>query len=212
MILSKRLEEIASLVETEKVIDVGCDHALLSIYLTKEKEKECIAVDISPNVILRAKKNIERYQLQDKIQILVNDGIKNIPLTGDETIIIAGMGSTTILKIIEEVKENPLIVCSNNDQEFLRRGLVKKGYFIEEEKVVFSKNRYYILIRAKKGKKVYKEMEYILGPILLRKKEPHYFRYLYAYYKNVYVKIPLQEKRRRKKIEKIIITIKNLLK
>ena len=127
MILSKRLEEIASLVETEKVIDVGCDHALLSIYLTKEKEKECIAVDISPNVILRAKKNIERYQLQDKIQILVNDGIKNIPLTGDETIIIAGMGSTTILKIIEEVKENPLIVCSNNDQEFLRRGLVKKG-------------------------------------------------------------------------------------
>lgn len=212
MILSKRLEELASLVETKKVIDVGCDHALLSIYLTKEKKKRCIATDISKKVILRAKKNIEKYHLQEEIQTWVTDGVKTLPLTGEESIVIAGMGSTTILKIINEVKDNPLILCSNNDQETLRRGLVQRGYYIEEEKVVFENNRFYVLMRAKKGEKKYTDIEYLLGPILLKKKEKVYFQHVFLYYKKIYPKIPIQEKKRKEKAEKIIEVLKNLLK
>ena len=34
--LSKRLEAIASLITTDSIIDVGCDHGYLDIYLTKK--------------------------------------------------------------------------------------------------------------------------------------------------------------------------------
>ena len=37
MKLSKRLEVIANLVDTKRVIDVGCDHGYLDIYLTLYK-------------------------------------------------------------------------------------------------------------------------------------------------------------------------------
>ena len=34
--LSKRLETVASLITTDSIIDVGCDHGYLDIYLTKK--------------------------------------------------------------------------------------------------------------------------------------------------------------------------------
>ena len=47
MILSKRLEIVATLVDVgSRVIDVGCDHAYLDIYLTKNNNNKCIATDI----------------------------------------------------------------------------------------------------------------------------------------------------------------------
>ena len=50
MQIRKRLKAIASLVEKgSKVIDVGCDHALLDIYLTLYNSNECIASDINKN-------------------------------------------------------------------------------------------------------------------------------------------------------------------
>ena len=47
--ISRRLEAIASLVEdNKKIIDIGCDHALLDIYLIKNKKNlNIIASDIN---------------------------------------------------------------------------------------------------------------------------------------------------------------------
>ena len=39
--LSKRLKAIASLVDGENVIDIGCDHAFLDIYLTIQGNQSC---------------------------------------------------------------------------------------------------------------------------------------------------------------------------
>ena len=60
--LNKKLIAIASLIEPEDiVIDIGCDHAYLAIYLKKEKLcKEVYASDISENVIKIAIENIKK--------------------------------------------------------------------------------------------------------------------------------------------------------
>ena len=64
MKLPKRLNAIASLIEKDtNVIDVGCDHALLDIYLTLQNKNKCIATDINENALNIAKKNIKNYKI-----------------------------------------------------------------------------------------------------------------------------------------------------
>ena len=54
-----RIESIYSLIdESDKVIDVGCDQAKLSIMLARRNQSS-IACDISENVIKRAKMDIK---------------------------------------------------------------------------------------------------------------------------------------------------------
>ena len=58
--LSKRLSAIASFVLNNAVIaDIGCDHALLDIYLSKNNIiKKSFAIDITKGALNQADKNI----------------------------------------------------------------------------------------------------------------------------------------------------------
>ena len=59
MILYKRLKAITEYIEEGvRVIDVGCDHALLDIYLTLEKKNKCIASDMNLKVLAKTKEMI----------------------------------------------------------------------------------------------------------------------------------------------------------
>ena len=61
---SKRLLEIASLVPVHStVVDVGCDHGLLDIYLTLHRNCKCTASDINENCLKSARENIKKYSL-----------------------------------------------------------------------------------------------------------------------------------------------------
>src|SRR5574344_332090 len=102
--LSKRLLEISKLIPKEaNVIDIGCDHALLDIYLTLNNDNKCIASDISEKVIQNANKNIKKYNLTDKIETIVSDGIKNIQIKNNSVIVISGMGTHTIIDIVKNI-------------------------------------------------------------------------------------------------------------
>ena len=102
MKLSKRLQTVASFVpDNSKIIDVGCDHALLDIYLMENlKNIQILATDINENPLQIAKNNLEKYNFQDKITLKQMNGIENIPKTID-TIIIAGMGGILITDIVK---------------------------------------------------------------------------------------------------------------
>ena len=61
MNLSKRLNAVATLVDIGvRVIDVGCDHAYLDIFLTQNNDNNCIATDINENALNGAKYNIKK--------------------------------------------------------------------------------------------------------------------------------------------------------
>ena len=172
--LSKRLLSIANLVDdNSKVVDIGCDHGLVSIYLAMNKQNiSIIASDINQNALDNAIKNINKYHLEDKIKVCLSNGLENI---NDEidTIIISGMGGHTIIDILTNNQEklntvNNIIIQSNNDIEYVRRKIVKLGYYIKKEELILDKNIYYTVILFTKGKKKYTNKEYYFGPILLK--------------------------------------------
>ena len=76
MNISARLRTIASLVkDNSSIVDVGCDHVLLDIYLTKYKNVHCVASDNKASCLNNAISNIKKYNLEDKIKTILCDGV-----------------------------------------------------------------------------------------------------------------------------------------
>lgn len=200
--LSKRLEKIAELVDTNVVVDVGCDHALLDIYLTKKGYK-CIAIDNKETVLKNAYENIKKNNLLDEIKIILSDGLDNYEIKGNESVIIAGMGTNTILKIIKN-NINTLIIQSNNDLYKLRKNICKKGYYIDKEIVVYDK-KYYNIIRFKKGNKKYSYYNYYFGLYM----DDNYKKYLYNKLNKTYNKIPFKNIIKKIKYKNLLIKLKH---
>lgn len=179
MKLSIRLQAIADLVkENTKIVDVGCDHGLLDIYLTKEKNVSCIASDNKQSCLDNAINNIKKYNLDGKIETILSNGLEKIDVNKLDTVIISGMGTTTILEIIKNKDIKHMIIQSNNNLYELRKEITKLGYYIENEDVVLD-YKYYVIIEFKKGYKKYNNFELKYGPILLKKDKKEYFNYLY---------------------------------
>lgn len=185
MNLSKRLQAVATLVDIgARVIDVGCDHAYLDIFLTQNNNNKCIATDINENALYIAKKNIKKYKLSDKIETKLTDGLTDIEINSDDNIVISGMGTHTILEILKTNNLNDtLIISSNNNVDILREEVIKLGYLIDSEIFLIDKNKPYIIIKFKKGFKKYKKIDYMFGPIL--KNNIEYKMYLKNKYNNI---------------------------
>lgn len=177
--LSKRLEQIASFItkDNKKIIDIGCDHGLLSIYLAnKYNDIKIIASDINKNALNNAVNNIRKELLEDRIETRLGSGLDIVKINEIDTIIISGMGTTTIVNILNNSKEklnsvNTMIIQSNNDLYLLRKYITKLGFFIEDESLVEDKNIIYTIIKFSKGNKKYNYKELYLGPVLIRKND-----------------------------------------
>ena len=183
--LSKRLKTTGDLILSKKsniIIDVGCDHALLDIYLLQNDEKlKIIASDNKEKPLENARKNIEKYSFLNKIEVCLKEGINNISKDVD-TVVISGMGCETIIDILNNDKEelnhvNRLIVSSNNKYPQLREEIVKLGYKINEEKIVYEDNKFYIIIEFIKGNKKYTKRELFFGPKFLKNKDKDFIDY-----------------------------------
>lgn len=183
MKINTRLKTIGDLVEANSFcLDVGCDHALLDIYLVKQKKNiKAIASDIATGPVEQAKANIKRERLEDEIEVRIGDGLDTYSDEVD-TVIISGMGGRSIIGIC---KNNPkalkkvktLILSPNNYQEDVKRYLCKSGFYIENEEFVKDKKFIYQIIIFKKGKKKYSKKEYFFGPVFLEKKGPLFREY-----------------------------------
>lgn len=157
MKLSKRLLTVASFVpDNSKLIDVGCDHALLDIYLMKNlKNIKILATDINENPLKIARNNIEKYNLQDKIELKQMNGIENIPSFID-TIVISGMGGILITDILKKEKlknVKTIILAPNNEFTKVRRHLKKINFYIEKEQLIIDDKKTYLILLLKKGKR-----------------------------------------------------------
>lgn len=184
MRINERLKLVASFVEENKnVIDVGCDHALLDIYLNINRNNiRTVASDIKEGPLEIAKNNIKKYHLEDKIEVRLGNGIDTIDDKID-TIVISGMGGLTIIGILKYkkhlLKNVDTIILSPNSEIFrTRKEITKLGYFIEDEELIEEKKQVYHVIKFKKGKKHYTKNDFVLGPILKSKKSKTFITYL----------------------------------
>ena len=187
---SERLLTIASLVDKEDIVlDVGCDHGYLSIYLKENKLcKNVYASDINKNALNNATYNIEKKNLD--IVVFLSDGLNNIPVFFN-TAVIAGMGTETILHILDsEKRPDKLILASHNDYYKLRKEVNKLGYKIDREVVVYEKGHYYVILKCLKGRQKlsYPELKFGLSNNL------DYYNYLIQKNKELIKKVPLSKK------------------
>ena len=72
MKINDRLKKIGDLVDANSLcLDIGCDHALLDIYLVKEKnQQKAIASDIALGPLEKASENIKKNRVEDKVELL----------------------------------------------------------------------------------------------------------------------------------------------
>ena len=188
--LSNRLKAIVKFVDKkDSVVDVGCDHGYLSIYLKEViKVKKIIASDINQNALNSAINNIKKSNLD--IETVLSDGIKDVNLKGINTLVISGMGTSTIIHILSDRDKlkniNKLLLQSNNDHEDLRRNLNKFGYYLEDETYTFDKGKWYVTCKFIKSEQTNNEEVIKYG--LLNNQE--YNQYLLDYEKNIIKRIP----------------------
>ncbi len=173
--LSKRLITIANYIEDNtNMVDIGCDHGLLDIYLYQNRNNiKIIASDINSKAAGNAIKNIKKCKLDEFIEVVVSDGLDNIDTSNLDTIVISGMGAHTIVGILysnlRKLKTIKNVVAqSNNDIDFLRERITKIGYYIENETLVKESGIIYTVIKFKKGKRFYTKRELYFGPCLMK--------------------------------------------
>lgn len=182
-----RIEVIASLVTKDvSVIDIGTDHGYVPIYLYQNNITHKItASDISTKVINNTLNNLKKYHLEDKIELVVSDGFKNIDKKYDEAI-ITGMGTNSIIDILTSSNNIPdsLIIGSQKNTYELRIFMQEFGYKIVKEVVIKEKGIYYVIIKYNKGIDNLNELELLLG----KSNNQEYFDYLKNKYIDIYNK------------------------
>ncbi len=183
MKLSKRLEKVAHMVDHgSTVMDVGCDHALLDIYLIKQKiAKSCLASDLHEGPLAQAKKNIKEYKVENEIQTALGNGLEPIH-DGIDTVVISGLGGLTMIGMVKYTpfrlnQVKTLILSPNSDCVFVREYFLNHGFYMEDEALIEDHHIIYPVLKLKKGARSYQKLDYQFGPILRQKKEPLFNQY-----------------------------------
>ena len=193
---SKRIKFIASLIDaSDKVLDVGTDHALLPIYLVKNNiTKVADGSDISSVVLENAKNNLIKYKMDSIINLFCSDGIKSVDINKYNTLVITGMGFHTIKDILDNGNLdgiNKMIIQSNNNHEEFRKYINSINYKIISDYYIFDKGKWYLVSLISKGKQMLSGIEYVCGLYNINNKE--YYKYIIKKYKNILKNVPPME-------------------
>ena len=184
--LSKRLKTVASFVTPGKrIADVGTDHGYVPIYLVQsERTPYALAMDINKGPLSHAKDNILRYNLQNRIETRLSNGLREYNRGEADSIIIAGMGGNLMVQILSEAFDKwkddaELVLSPHSEAELVRRYLSENNMVIEEECMLIDEDKYYVVMRAVSGKSDYEnEAHFRYGKLLLERKDAVLYEYL----------------------------------
>lgn len=169
------------------VIDVGCDHAYLAMYLVDNNiANDVIASDVNKGPLLVATNNINASGLSSRIKTILSNGISNIDTNDIQTMIIAGMGGNTIINIInndidKSHKFSEIIIEPQSDIYKIRKFLNDNCFEIIDENMVIESNKYYPIIKCKYSPlntKTLSDVELNYGSILLLNKNNILYEFL----------------------------------
>jgi len=172
--LSKRLNSCLDYTKGfYKLADIGTDHAQLPIAaITKKHVSYALAIDNKKGPYEIAKKHVEISKLENKISVILGEGLLEIDDAVD-VVVISGMGGSLIAEILLKADLKNIrrfILQPNNDSFFVRKALMEINYKIEDEQIISDKNKHYDLIIAKQGKEYYNNLQLTFGPINLLNK------------------------------------------
>lgn len=207
--INLKLKTIASFIAKEDtVLDTCCDHAYLAIYLKQNHLcKEVYASDINPNALDVACKNIRASHVN--ITTYLSDGFKNINNGDIDTAVIAGVGTNTVLDIIDgaPLSIKKYIISSNNNQDELRFSLYQRGLYIQEEKAILDKGKFYVIMLVTKNYIKENKLSFKYG----KSNNRDYFLYLIKKEQDVLAKIPRNKFIKRLKHKRNIYRLRKII-
>lgn len=180
----KRLEAAAKLVRPGAfVADIGTDHAYLPIYLVgKGIATRAIASDINRGPLDRAASNIRAAGLEERITLLLTDGVVGLCGLGITDYIICGMGG----ELIDSITKAPflrdpsvlLILQPMTKPELLRAGLLSRGFSIRDERLAEEAGRVYQIFSASFTgiQAAYSDAELLLGKENMTRGDELYYK------------------------------------
>ncbi|MBQ0058971.1 MAG: SAM-dependent methyltransferase [Lachnospiraceae bacterium] len=184
--LSGRLQTIADMIDPcGAVTDVGCDHALLSIYLLEQGKVDfALGSDLREGPLKMAEANKERAGFTDQLSLVKWDGVPASPPDG--ALVIAGMGGMLMARILNDAADrlhhfSQIILEPQSDLDVLRKAVASLGFFISDEEMVIDEGKYYAVIKAQPGtQEPLTDKEWLYGPFLIRKRNEALKGYLLA--------------------------------
>lgn len=155
MKLTERLFQVAQFCKgSHTVIDVGCDHAKLPIYLIEHNwAQQAIATDIRKGPVDTARRNIQHAGLGDKIRAHLCNGLSDFTAADGDCVSIAGMGGDEIISILSQAAwlqsaDHVLVLQPQTQEHKVRKYLRETGFSITEEQVAIEGRRVYIVLKA----------------------------------------------------------------
>ena len=212
---NKRLQAIAKFINQEdKVADIGTDHGYLAIHLYEEKKcSYVIASDINANALSVAKKNIKEHHLEKKIPCILSNGLEKIPISKIDTVVIAGMGSHTILNILKHPNVSKLkniILQSNKDYELLRKTMKQLGYCLKKETYLEEKGHDYFVMKYQSQEQKLSSFELKYG--LYKEQNKPYYQKMWHQKKEIKKHIPWYRFQKHHELKKEIKELASKLK
>lgn len=190
MHLDKRLQAVASLVpQGSRFADIGTDHAYLPVWLLEQGViASAVAGDIAAGPCQAAQTTVAMHGAASSIAVRQGSGLAVLSPGEADCIAICGMGGSTIISILAADMAvakgaQRLLLQPMAGAAALRRWLVAQGWCITREELVDDEPHFYEIIcaeRAEKyaarasdaGEQCYSEVEYLVGPALLRDGHP----------------------------------------
>ena len=171
--MKTRINTIVDLVnDANLVMDIGCDHCYVAIELLRNNKcKHVINIDKNKLPLQQGINNLSKFKLLDKTTNLINDGLKGLSEKNFDKIdyiIIAGMGASTIISILNNnsLSFSNLILQTNTKPYKLREYIVKKLRITIISEIYIEENEHiYVvfLVRNIKNKDIYSNNELWFG-------------------------------------------------
>lgn len=139
------------------VIDVGTDHGYLPAALAaSDYPGRILASDLRPEPLEAARKTAAHAGVTERVDFLLCDGLSLCPPDAVDTIVIAGMGGDTIVKILDEAEfcmdgRYLLILQPMTKPEVLRYWLAYNEFEIKSETLVEDAGELYQILTARFG-------------------------------------------------------------
>lgn len=156
--LSRRLSALADWVPPgARLADIGTDHALLPVFLAGNgRVKLAIAGDVNAGPVEAARRQVKEAGLESLVSVRLGDGLAVISPGEVDTVSIAGMGGSLMVRILEQgvarlTGVRTLILSPHVAEDQVRKWLVEHAYVIDKETLIEEDGVIYTIVRAVKA-------------------------------------------------------------
>ena len=157
MKLSRRLSALAEWVpQGARLADIGTDHALLPVFLAGSgRVTLAIAGDVNAGPVEAAKRQVKEAGLESIVSVRLGDGLAVVSPGEVDTVSIAGMGGSLMVRILDQGKARlegvrTLILSPHVAEDQVRQWLIAHCYVIDKETLIEEDGVIYTIVRAVK--------------------------------------------------------------